>query len=191
MPGTNLHGRVIDLKQWWAVPRRRLLSLVVAPVLASACSLNPLASASPSPAPAASPSPQTSGSPVNNHGATSAASRLPVTQDLTFDGAIAGHVDKAVTSCGGSNGQWNGALTADLTGVHLTIYMTLVADKGPTTYPPRNDDGTINIAVHTPSLDYLGDTGGFVIATDHRSGTIDTAFTGGLHLSGKWACSST
>lgn len=190
MPGTNLKWRVSASKRWTWVPGRRLLGVMAVPILVSACSLpNPFATASPSPVP--TPVTQATSSAASNQGSTSAASRLPVGQDLTFDGAISGHVDKAVTSCGGSNGQWNAALTADVGGAHLTVYMTLVADKGPGNYNARNDDGTINIAVHTPSLDYLGSTGGFVVADDHRSGSVDAVFTGGLHLTGKWTCAST
>ncbi|MDP9325620.1 MAG: hypothetical protein M3O87_03685 [Candidatus Dormibacteraeota bacterium] len=171
-----------------------VLAALVAPVLISACSpdsLNPFASASPSPTPVTQASPSASGSAVSNQGATSAQSRLPIAQDLNLDGAITGKIDKAVTSCGGANGQWNAALSASLSGTDLTIYMTLVNDKGTGKYPARNDDGTINIAVHTKSLDYLGDTGGFTIADDHRSGSIDTNFTSGLHVSGNWVCTST
>lgn len=156
----------------------------------AACSpTDPFGSSSPSPAPTTTAS--DTASPASNQGATSAVSRLPVDQDLNFDGAITGHLDKAVTSCGGSNGQWNAALTADLGGTRLTIYLTLTQDKGPGNYPAKNTDGTINVAVHTAAVDYLGDSGGFTIATDHRSGTIDTKFSGNLHLSGKYACAST
>jgi hypothetical protein len=168
---------------------RGLATVVAVPVLVSACSLgslNPLATSSPSPTPTQPPS-----SPVSNQGATSAVSRLPVPQDLNFDGAIVGHVDSAVTSCGGSNGQYNVALVADVGSTHLTIYLTLVNDKGPGNYPANNGDGTINVAVHTQSIDYFGSSGGFTIADDHRSGTIDTVFTGGLHLAGKYTCAST
>jgi hypothetical protein len=197
MPGTNLQRRVIALERFSSVHGRGLagiLAALVAPVLVSACSpdsLNPFAGASPSPSAVTQAAPTASGSPVSNQGATSAQSRLPIDQDLTLDGAIAGKISKAVTSCGGSNGQWNAALSASLSGIDVTIYMTLVNDKGPGKYPARNDDGTINIAVHTKNLDYLGDTGGFTIADDHRSGDIDTNFTSGLHVSGKFACAST
>ena len=192
MPGTNLHWRVSGLKRSRLVPGWRLLGVMAVPILVSACSLpNPFATASPSPSPVATPVTQATPSAVSNQGSTSAASRLPVAQDLTFDGAISGHVDKAVTSCGGANGQWNAALIADVGAVHLTINMTLVADKGPGNYNARNDDGTINIAIHTPALNYLGSTGGFVVADDHRSGSVDAVFVGGLHLTGKWLCAST
>jgi hypothetical protein len=176
------------------IPGRGLAALLAAPLLLGACSLgslNPLAAASPTPSPVTPAGASPSASAVSNQGATSAASRLPVTQDLTFDGAVSGRVDKAVTSCGGSNGQWNAALSAKVGGVDLTVYMTLVNDRGPGRYPAKNDDATINIAVHTASLDYLGDTGGFNVADDHRSGDVDTTFTGGLHLTGRWACAST
>jgi hypothetical protein len=187
--GYNGGGRVRRPNCTWRRGWAATLLLAV-PALMSACTLsNPFASASPSPAPTSTAS--DSASPVSNQGATSAVSRLPVDQDLAFDGAISGHLDKAVTSCGGSNGQWNAALTADIGGTRLTIYLTLTLDKGPGNYPAKNGDGTINVAVHTAAVDYLGDTGGFTIATDHRSGTIDTRFSGNLRVSGKYACAST
>jgi hypothetical protein len=170
------------------------VALLAAPLLLGACSLgslNPLAAASPSPSPVTPPGPTPSALAASNQGATSAASRLPVAQDLTLDGAVSAKIDKAVTSCGGSNGQWNASLAAKVGDEDLTIYMTLVNDKGPGKYSAKNDDGTINIAVHTPSLDYLGDGGGFTVADDHRSGEIDATFTGGLHLAGKFTCAST
>jgi hypothetical protein len=174
------------------VRARGLATVLAVPVLVSACSLgslNPLATSSPSPSPAPTQTP--SSSPVSNQGATSAVSRLPVPQDLTFDGPITGRVDNAVTSCGGGNGQYNAALISDIGSTHLTVYLTLVNDKGPGNYPAGNGDGTINIAVHTQSVDYFGSSGGFTIADDHRSGTINTVFTGGLRVTGKWTCATT
>lgn len=171
---------------------RAALSLLVAPVVVSACSLtslNPFASASPSPTATAAPT--DTSSPVSNQGATSAQSRLPVAQDLSFSGALTGHLDKAVTSCGGANGQWSAALTQDLNGTAVTIYLTLTRDNGPGNYPASNPDGTVNMAVHTKTVDYEGQTGGFTLADDHRSGTIDAGLTDGLRLSGKYACAST
>ena len=131
------------------------------------------------------------GASPDNQGATSAISRLPVDQDLTFSGPLGGRLVKAVTSCGGTNGQYSAALTGDAGSVKVVVYLTLVNDKGPGRYPARNDTGAVNIAIHTPDFDYEGVEGGFVTNTDRLTGTIDAQFTNGETLRGTYRCTPT
>jgi hypothetical protein len=131
------------------------------------------------------------GASPDNQGATSAISRLPVEQGLEFSGPLTGRMAKAVTSCGGTNGQYSVALTGEVGSAKVIVYLTLVQDHGPGSYPARNPGGGVNVAIHTPDFDYEGVEGTFVTNNDHRTGTIDVKLTNEQALKGSYGCAPT
>ncbi len=148
-------------------------------------------------------------------------------EDLTFSGAIIGHLDHAITdsafghdwgidgdnNCRGAGAEYNASLKFSIgdESFLLDLYPRAYPSVKPGSYPAgsgafsanaflwlgRADPSNQGRFVTSQHVYWYGSGGGFTIAGDMKSGTIDETFSGLLdhssstvHLIGSWRCAA-
>ncbi len=135
--------------------------------------------------------------------AVSSASAMPsasgdtINEDLTFTGALAGHMDAGhrgntyvCTSTGGS--YVAGPIVGNVNGKEVALNITKISFHGAGSYPAGGVSFDVNGDHYYPAL---SNAGTLVVATDLRSGSVDIALAANEdpgtivgHVTGTWRC---
>jgi hypothetical protein len=144
-----------------------------------------------------------SASPNSAGGATTSAATTPssksgqVSEDLTFTGAISGHMGSAHRGgtyvCAGMGGSYvAGPIVGDVAGKQMTMNITKLSFHGAGTYPAGGVGFDVGSDHYFPAS---GSQSSLVVNADLRSGTVSidlaansdpTSVVG--HVSGAWRC---
>lgn len=128
----------------------------------------------------------------------SAAPSATIAEDLTFTGALAGHMTSAGRGdtyvCTGSSTQFvAGPIVGDVGGKNVSMSITKISFHGPGSYPGGGvgfDEGSNHYFPATGSSQT-----GLVVSADLRSGSVDLDLAANSdpntvvgHVSGTWRC---
>lgn len=120
-----------------------------------------------------------------------------IAEDLTFTGALAGHMDTGHRGdtyvCASTGGSYvAGPIVGDVGAKEVQLNITKISFHGAGTYPAGGVSFDVNGDHYYPGL---GNPGTLVVASDLRSGTVDIALAANEdpntivgHVSGTWRC---
>ena len=166
-----------------ALTRPAFVSVLVAAVLTAAACGGAASSAGGASSPAAS--------------ATASSASGEVAEDLTFTGALSGHMSSAHRGdtyvCAGGSGSFVAApIVGEVGGKEVTLSITKISFHGAGTYEAGGVGFDVGSDHYFPTI---GNPGTLVVASDLRSGTVDMDLavnsdpnTRVGHVSGSWRC---
>ena len=120
-----------------------------------------------------------------------------ISEDLTFTGALAGHMDNGKRGdtyvCAGTGGSYvAGPIVGDVSGKEVALNITKISFHGAGSYAAGGVSFDVNGDHYYPALN---NPGTLVVAGDLRSGTVDIALAANEdpstivgHVAGTWRC---
>ena len=136
------------------------------------------------------------GTPITPGGSSPSSSNGQVAEDLTFTGALSGHMSSAHRGdtyvCTASGSLAIGLIVGDVGGKDPTMNIVKISFHGADTYPAGGVGFDVGSDHYFPAT---GTTSTLVVASDLRSGTIDIDLAANTdpntvvgHVKGAWRC---